>query len=210
MKKLKFIAILSGLFFVATSCSKNDPTPETDQEEVGTATLTFTEVERESHGDHFHYNDIKNPEVEIIKFSGTNLLPAVGSHAHLELGKTYRLTLTATDFAGRETQQTFVQRADIHQAFLIGAPEGSLTYVYADKDADGKNVQVGVTGYITVDKIIDKPFLLRYIIRHLNPGVKAKITAADWNNVNFAQFTGENDLDLKAELHLVQAGHDHD
>ena len=210
MKKLKFTAILAILFIVASSCSKDDPKPELDQEEVGTATLTFTEVERESHGDHFHYNDIQNAEKETVKFSGTNLLPPTGTHLHLEVGKTYRLSLTATDFAGRETQQTFVERADIHQAFLLGAPAESLTYVYADKDADGKRVAVGVTGYITVNKATDKSFVFRYILRHLNAGVKDKITTADWNNTNFAQFTGENDLDLKVEIHLVADGdHSH-
>jgi len=131
----------------------------------------------------------------------------VGTHLHLEEGKSYRLQLKATDFAGRETQQTFVQRADIHQAFILGASADVLTYEYADKDAAGKSVNVGVTGYLTVLKE-SETFVLRYVMRHLNPGVKANIKASDWNNVNFAQFTGANDLDLKVEVHLVgEDGH---
>lgn len=208
MKKLNIIAILSLVLVAVSSCSKNDPVPEIDQEEVGTAKLIFTEVEREAHGDHYHYNDIKDAKVESISFSGSTMAPPVGAHLHLEVGKTYRLDLVATDFMGRETQQTFVQREDVHQAFILGAAEKSLTYVYADKDENGKRVNVGVKGYLTVEQE-SKTFVLRYIMRHLNTGVKARITAADWNNSNFTQFTGANDLDLKAELHLVSAPHTH-
>ncbi len=201
-----YLTIVLALTF--TSCTKDDPTPEQDQEEVGTATLTFTEVERESHGDHYHYNDIEDAEVEEIKFvpKDGKLLAPVGAHLHLEVGKTYRLELKATDFAGRETQSTFVSRADIHQAFLLGAPVGSLEYVYADKDANDKKVNVGVTGYITVVEESES-FVFQYIMRHLNPGVKENITAADWNNKDYAKFTGATDLDLKIELHLVEEGH---
>jgi len=202
---IAFAAILS-----TTSCSKDDPTPEEDQEEVSSAELTFTEVEREAHGDHYHYNDIANAETATVKFDNKGL-PSVGAHLHLENGKTYRLTLKALDFAGRETQQTFIDRADIHQVFILGAPEGALDYVYADKDANGNAVNVGVTGYITVLKTADNAFTFRYILRHLNSGVKANIKASDWNNPDFAKFTGENDLDLKVEVHLVNEGeHDDD
>jgi len=207
MKKLSLIAVLFTLVW-ASSCSKDDPTPETDQEEVGAAQLIFTEVAREAHGDHYHYDDIDNPETFTVTFSKEGL-PEVGTHLHLEEGKSYRLQLKATDFAGRETQQTFVQRADIHQAFILGASADVLTYEYADKDAAGKSVNVGVTGYLTVLKE-SETFVLRYVMRHLNPGVKANIKASDWNNLNFAQFTGANDLDLKVEVHLVgEDGHGH-
>jgi len=202
---LNYLTIILALTFA--SCTKDDPTPEQDQEEVGTATLTFTEVERELHEDHYHYNDIADAEVEEVKFKPTDgqLLPPVGAHIHLEHGKTYRLELKATDFAGRETQSTFVSRADIHQAFILGAPADALEYVYADRDADKQKVNVGVTGYITVNAVSDS-FVLQYVMRHLNPGVKENVTAADWNNKDYTKFTGANDLDLKVELHLVEEG----
>jgi hypothetical protein len=108
-------------------------------------------------------------------------------------------------------QQEFLDKHDIHQAFIPGAPVGVLTYVYADRDADNKKVNVGVTGYLTVDEHTDTGFTFRYVLRHLNPGVKAGITAADWNNENFStRFAGANDLDLKFEFHPVAAGaHEH-
>lgn len=209
MKKISLAILAACVIFLAPSCSKDDPTPEVDQEEVGTAKLIFTEVEREEHGDHAHYHKIENPEVATITFSGAELLPPVGEHLHLEVGKSYKLQLVATDFAGRETQQTFLDRADIHQAFILGAPANSLSYEYADEDAEGNALQVGVTGYLTVNALANT-FTLNYILRHLNAGVKSRITSADWNNVNYNQFTGENDLDLKVSVHLVAEGdHDH-
>ncbi|TDS17478.1 SRPBCC family protein [Sphingobacterium paludis] len=209
MKKINLVILALSILFFAPSCSKDDPTPEVDQEEVGTAKLIFTEVEREDHGDHGHYKDIQNPEVVTVTFSGADMLPPVGEHLHLEVGKSYRLQLVATDFAGRETQQTFVARADIHQAFILGAPANSLSYTYGDVDANGQALNVGVTGYLTVNALANT-FTMNYVLRHLNAGVKSRITAADWNNTGYNQFTGENDLDLKVSVHLVAEGdHDH-
>ena len=80
-----------------------------------------------------------------------------------------------------------------------------MEYVYADKDPNDKKVNVGVTGYITVVKE-SASFTFRYIMRHLNPGLKENITAADWNNTDYTKFTGANDLDLQVEVHLVEDG----
>lgn len=214
MKKINIIILAISILFLAPSCSKDDPTPELDQEEVGTAKLVFTEVEREAHGDHYHYHPIAGAEAVEVPFAGESMLPEEGTHVHLQVGKTYQLELFVTDFAGRETQHTFTDRADIHQAFILKNPteslEGVFEYDYADKDANGNSVEnVGVTGYLTVVKEADA-FVLRYVLRHLNPGVKENITAADWSNPNFLEFTGANDLDLKVEVHPVGGGHGHD
>lgn len=213
MKQISLFIITISVIFFASSCSKDDPTPELDQEEVGTAKLVFTEVTREEHDDHYHYNDVENPHVEEVSFEGGGMLPPVDAHLHLYVGKTYKLTLSTTDFAGRESQQTFINRADIHQAFILSNPtqslEGTMEYVYADRDSDENRVNVGVTGYLTIVEETDA-FVLRYVMRHLNPGVKENVTATDWSNPAFTQFTGANDLDLKVEVHLVEQDHGHD
>ena len=54
MKQINLIILAISVLFLAPSCSKEDPVPEEDQEEVGTAKLVFTEVEREAHDDHYH------------------------------------------------------------------------------------------------------------------------------------------------------------
>lgn len=201
--------IVSVFAFTSISCQKDDPTPEIDQEEVGGATLTFTEVEREAHGDHYHYDDIDNPYTDTIKFSGSDMLPPVGAHIHLEKGKTYRFELKVSDFYGRETQHTFVEKDENHFVFILGIPDGAAEVVYNDKKADGTSVAVGVTGYLTVLEETSS-FQFQYIMRHLNNGIKSTIDpATDWCNVNFRQFTGANDLDLSLEAHFVEGAYAH-
>ena len=208
MKSNIFILFILASFFTFQSCSKDDPTPEIDQEEVSAATLTFTEVEAEKHDDHYHYHDITNPEIEKVEFTSEKFLPPVGAHVHLEVGKSYKFELIVKDFAGRESQQTFIDRADQHFAFLLGAPAGTLAAEYSDKTADGKAANVGITGYITVLKASDS-FTFRYLMRHLNPGVKNTINPkTDIFNPDFNKFGGANDLDLKVEFHLVAEGHE--
>ncbi|WP_285009106.1 hypothetical protein [Pedobacter faecalis] len=213
MNKLRQYTLAAMVTLVAISfqACKKDPKPEIPEEEIGKAELVFVEVEREAHDDHFHYNPIPGAEAETITFDA-NGLPPVGTHLHLHEGATYKVTLKAYDFAGREMQQEFLDKPDIHQAFILGAPEGVFTYVYGDQKDHEPNLNVGVTGYLTVNSHTDKSFVFRYVLRHLNPGVKANITAANWNDPNFAtKYAGANDLDLKFECHPVEEdGHDHD
>ena len=202
-KSLSFALLSVGLLTFAASCSKDDPVPEIPQEEVGSATLTFTEVEWNGN----EAQDVDNPEVVSVTF-GQDGLPADGSpsHVHLDVGKTYRMTVAATDFAGREgAEQEFLDDAGIHQLFFLGAPEGVLDYQYADPD--GK--RVGVTGYLHILQPSES-FIFNVVLRHLNEGVKSSITDADWNNPDYTKFSGENDLDLKVEVHVVDGDHDHE
>lgn len=215
MKKTLIFLFAAVTTLSFQSCQKDDPIAEVDQEEVGTATIIFTEVNREAHDDHFHYEDFAGADSDTVKFTPApngQLLPPVGAHFHLEKGKTYRVSLQSTDFAGRRSEQTFVSRDDIHQAFFTANPATEIStfdYVYGDKNAAGQNVNVGVTGYMTVLET-SSTFVMRYVMRHLNPGVKANITAADWNNANFLNFAGATDLDLSFEMHFVDgAGHGH-
>lgn len=184
-----------------TACSKNEPTLEIDQEELGTASLIFTPVEEILIDGQVEYRPDTDEEIQHIQFTGTQLLPTVGEHIDLEVGHTYQLDLKTTDFYGRESQESFLTRAATHQAFLLGLPADAITYTYADD-------QVGVKAYIKVLKSTDK-LVAQYIMRHLNSGVKDKITAADWNNSNYTKFTGANDLQLKFELHLIENSHEH-
>jgi len=212
MKISKYIASAIIALITLNSCSKDDPIPVIDQEEVGSARLVFTEVEVEAHGDHFHYNDFAGQEKDSIIFEGEKFLPPVGAHMHLEVGKTYRFELRVFDFAGRQSQKTFIDRDDQHFAFWIGAPADALKIIYADKKEDKTKVKVGTIGYITVLKASES-FNWRYIMRHLNPGVKTSIDVEnDIQNKDFTKFGGANDIDVKFETHLVDddhSGHGH-
>lgn len=207
MKNYITILFISVLSF--SSCKKDDPTPEADQEEVGSASIIFTEVEGEAHGDHYDYTEIQNPEVERIDFTGSQMLPPVGAHTHLEVGKSYRFNVIVKDFAGRETQQSFVQKDDQHFAFILGIPEDAAYVVYNDKREDGTEVKVGIQGHMTILKE-STTFNVRYVMRHLNAKVKEAIDPKkDWQNSNFTVFTGGNDLDLKFQLHFMKDGQGH-
>ncbi len=191
----KYISILFIAAIITSSCSKNKPTIEVDQEELSAASLVFTPVEVVDNNGSISYVAIEGAVASEIEFKGNPLLPNVGAHIDLHVGETYKMELKSFDFAGRASQQTFVERAESHQAFLVDAPVNSVDFVYNDN-------QVGVTAYITIKKETS-PFTWRYAMRHLNNGVKNRIQASDWNNVNFLQFTGANDLDLKFQAHFV-------
>ncbi|MEI5986071.1 MULTISPECIES: hypothetical protein [Sphingobacterium] len=212
MKNIHLFIIALFSISVFSSCSKDDPNPEVDQEEVSGATLVFTEVKKVVNGSNVSYEDIAGAEVEKIEFKGNDLLPEVGAHLHLEKDKSYRFNLIVRDFAGRESQQTFVARDDQHFAFILGAPADALSISYADKKADGTAVKVGTVGHISVNQVAES-FTFNYILRHLNPGVKSQIDLdKDITNKEYTKFGGANDLDLKFSLHLVEEddhGHDH-
>jgi hypothetical protein len=178
------------------SCSKDEPVAEQDQEEVGKTTILLQEVEWEGDFRTGHAHEVAGAAIDTIEFDEKGNAP-VGFHLHVHTGTSYKMTLIARDYAGREIQQTFQDRADIHQAILLGAPAGVLDYTYADN-------QVGVDGYLHVVSTAST-FTLQYIMRHLNPGVKSGVTADDWNNTEYQRdLAGATDLDLKFEIHPVE------
>ncbi len=196
MKNILFL--LSVLFL--TSCSKDEPILEIDQEELSTATLIFTPVEENIVDGQTQYIIDTDEDPQIVKFTGTQLAPEIGAHVDLAVGHTYQMDLKSTDFLGRESQQSFLTRASTHQAFLLGTPSEAVSFTYGDD-------QVGVKAYIKILKPSNKS-TWQYIMRHLNNGVKDKITSLDWNNTNYNKFTGANDLLLNFEVHLVE-NHEH-
>ena len=201
MKNYILLALIS--VFTFSSCKKDDPIQEVDQEELSAASLTFTPVEKEVIDGKTIYTAIAGEEIQSIKFEGPNYLPDVGKHLDLHVGETYKMELKTTDFAGRSSEHAFVNRAENHQAFLLGAENDLLDFEYGEVN------NVGVTAYITIKKISDKINFI-YVMRHLNNDVKSKITASDWNNNNYLNlFSGANDLELKFQAHLVEEDHTH-
>jgi len=210
MKNYTFITLIFATILLLSSCSKDNPIPEVDQEEVSGASLRLIEVEAEEHGDHYHYHDLIDGDTTIITFSGENFLPPVDTHVHLEVGKAYKFELTIKDFAGRESQQSFIEREDQHFAFLLGVPTESIIAEYADRKLDSTKVKVGINGYLRIQKASES-FTFRYVMRHLNPGVKEQINPlTDIFNEEFNKFGGANDIDLKFPMHLVADDHHDD
>lgn len=193
MNKLRNYLVL-GLFAVGTlsfsACSKDDPEPENPEEEIGSVIFNFIEL-----------NDAGQQTTDTVQvvFDEQGNAP-VGAHYDMEVGHKYRLKVIAYDYAGREIQQEFVDEADEHQFFFLGAPEGTLAYTYEDDN-------VGVTGIFEVLAPSSSTFTFNAILRH---GLdKSRTTVADWNNTNYAGFGGSTDMNLRFRLHLVE-GDDHD
>lgn len=198
MKNYILLALIS--VFTFSACTKEDPVPEVDQEQLSTATLIFTPVEKKVINGKTFYTPIAGEEISSIKFEGPSYRPEVGAHLHLHVGETYKLELKTTDFYGRESQQTFLNRPDNHQAFLLGADDNVLDFEYGDEN------NVGITAYITVKKA-SNTLELNYIMRHLSSNAKQQLKASDWNNSSIK--LGEIDLDLRFEAHLVEDDHEH-
>lgn len=196
MKNYLLLALIS--VFTFSSCTKDDPVQEIDQEQLSTATLVFTPVEKTVNDGKPSYTPIAGEEIQQIKFEGPSYQAEVGAHLHLHVGETYRLDLKTTDFYGRESQQTFLNRPENHQAFLLGTSEEFLDFIYAD------DTNVGITAYITVKKA-SQTLGLKYIMRHLSASAKNQLQASDWNNSTFN--LGSIDLELRFEAHLIEGDH---
>jgi hypothetical protein len=220
MNKLKIYTLL-GFLAIGTltisSCSKDDPQPEVDQEEVSNAKITFTEVERELHTDHYHYNEIEGGFQETITFNGS-FVPST-DHFDLEEGKTYRMEVVTYNLQGQESQHIYLDRADIHQAGIFGFTgndennrfnlKENMELAYGDAD----DARVGITSYITVTEHSESSFNFQYRLFHLKTDAKANLNAADWNDFSKLSNAGSTDLSLTIPMHFIHdgdEGHDHD
>ncbi|QNL47807.1 hypothetical protein H8S90_13350 [Olivibacter sp. SDN3] len=213
LKIYSLLAFLSVGTLTFSSCSKDDPQPEVDQEEISNAQITFTEVERELHGDHYHYHDVPDGFTETITFDGS-FVPST-DHFDLEEGKTYKMEVATYNFQGQESQQVYIERADIHQAGIFGFTGNDennrfdLTEHMEFDYGDAENARVGITGYITVTEHSDS-FNFQYRLFHLQTGAKEGLTADDWNDFSKLSNAGSTDISLVIPMHFVHGGDDHD
>lgn len=228
--KFAVLALLGLTVFFLSSCDKDDgddPIPEGIQR----SELILTEVSGETveaHGDHFHGLDGGTEgESIVIKFDENGVATANG-HLHLEADAVYKIELKAWDYTGTEVQDDFIANkatADQYKAFLVGGnlvlnpdsdhESGAIfqprEQTYGDGTAvEGKYETTGILSYFTIGHDNEGPTKeITYVLRKLDPGVKATIERTDWNRNDYAAiFAGENVLELKFEIH-AEHGHDH-
>ena len=194
-----YIILAFSAIIAFSSCTKDDPIAEIDQEQLSSATLIFTPVTQEINNGKISYKEIEGEKIQSIKFKAPSYLPELGEHLDLHVGDTYKLELKTTDFAGRASEQTFLNRPESHQAFLLGVDNDTIEFVYGD------DYNVGITAYLTVKK--EGNLTLNYIMRHLNASSKSTLKSTDWNNASVK--LGAVDLDLKFQAHLVDEDHGH-
>jgi len=214
-----------GMFSLA-SCSEDDPAAEPAKESLKRSELVFTEVEGEPHGNHFHgLADKQNGKVVTVKFNEKGEATENG-HLHLEAEAVYKLELKTWDDNGKEVQNDFLadsETASNYRAFLIGGDfilnqktENETGAIFQPRDlkfGDGKDVpgdgRVGILSYFTIGEDNEgSTKQVRFVLRKLNTGVKASITADDWNAADYkTKFAGENVLELAFEIHAEEHGH---
>src|SRR5690606_41479663 len=89
MKNYILLALIS--VFTFSSCKKDDPVQEVDQEQLSTATLIFTPVDKEIKDGKTVYTPKLDEEVHTMKFEGPTYLPEVGAHLHLHRSEERRV-----------------------------------------------------------------------------------------------------------------------
>lgn len=193
LSKLSILALFAIIAVSFSSCKKDDPIPEIDQEEFDGTRITFTA----GHYDGAEFHAEEGEEPIIIDFERGSAA-ATPNHIHLHAGETYRMQIAILR-DGVNINADF--DAPGHQFFFTGAPAGVLDYEYKDN-------KVGFDGFLTVKEATDEGFDLNVILRHgLN---KSHGSAQAWNSTTYAQAGGTDDLNKKFELHPVPAdGHDH-
>lgn len=228
--KFATLALVGFTAFFIASCDKDD-SDEPIPQGIQRSELILTEVSGESveaHGDHFHGLDGGTEgESVVIQFNEKGIATSNG-HLHLEADAVYKIELKVWDYAGKEVQPDFIAdkgTAANYKAFLIGGDfilnpdsddeSGAIFQprekTYGDGTAvDGKYETTGILSYFTIGHDNEGATKeVTYVLRKLNPGVKATIERTDWNRGDYAEvFAGENVLELKFEIH-AEHGHAH-
>jgi|SRR5690606_11356165 len=189
---ISYLAIASIILIFLSSCSKDDPVIEIDQEEYNAAQIIFA---------HGHFEDdvfIESDEEIVIDFAKDGTPSS--NHTHLTEGESYRMKINLFN-NGENINQEIIEEAEEHQFFFLGAPEGVFDYVYEDD-------QIGLRGILSVQSH-SETFDFSIILRH---GLNKSHSAAQlWNNPEHIQAGGADDLNFTLALHAEseEGGHDH-
>ncbi|TCK85211.1 hypothetical protein [Albibacterium bauzanense] len=190
MKKnqLLSIAAIALLLIVSiTSCSKNDPIPELDQEEYNSIQLVF------EHGT--YTNNVFTPsDGETLVTFTKDGTPTPGT-INLTEGKSYRMKINLLS-DNESINQEIIDEADEHQFFFLGSPDGVFDYKYEDD-------QIGLTGILSALKETNAAFDFQILLRHaLN---KDHAAAQAWNSKTYVEAGGADDLNIKLKIQVIPA-----
>lgn len=193
MKKSNSLLLLALALLVSFSfsaCSKDDPVPEIDQEEYNALELVLTKGTLTDDG--FVPSDDK-----VTKVTFTKEGVPTPHHVHIDEGAAYRMEVNLFH-DGKSINQEILDSADEHQFFFVGAPAGLLNYQYEDD-------RVGLRGILQVVGTSDEAFDFNMVLRHgLN---KSHSASQQWNNMNYAQAGGADDVNVEVEFHVSSAPH---
>jgi len=188
--RISSLLVILFLAFGISSCKKDNPVPEINQEDFDKTVLTFIEVQ-ENGG---QFNELDTALSITFDASGK----PDKSHYHLQAGRKYRLYIKLHS-DGDLINDEIMEEASSHQFFFTGAPEGVLNYTYEDN--------IGLKGILEVVKenaTFDFNIVLRHGIRKTNP-------VLPWNTIRseYTKHGGSDDLNVTFKLHPT-AGDSHD
>jgi len=201
MEKLSpklLIALLLTFGILLTSCEKEDPVPEVDQEVITDVTLLFTEVD-----DSGEIVSGSGFEVVASDAQGISLgnSPEIDAIEGLEAGKKYLLEVSLyNSIAGEDVTAEVAEDDTEHQFYFLGSTlvgeTAFLSYEYEDEDSNAH--PIGINGYVAVGSPAIATGTFRVVLRHdLN---KAFEGAKNPNFENFEQAGGETDLDVTFQV----------
>lgn len=179
--------IFAVVLFALTSCKKDNPQPEVNQEEFDKTELIFVELD----GINGQYHEHDTALTVSFDASGK----PNKHHYHIKKG-TYRLYINLYS-KGVLINQEILDEADEHQFFFNGAPTGVLNYTYEDN--------VGLKGILEVLQG-SETFDLNVVLRH---GIRKTTPMLPWNSSRseYAKAGGTYDLNVTFELHPFENEH---
>lgn len=192
--------MLIPLTFIMSSCEKDDPVPEIDQELITNVTLMFTEVNESD--EPIAGTSFVVEAVDAQGISGDS--PQIATISSLLPGKKYLLDIELyNSIADENVTEEIAEDDEEHQFYFLGTSlvgeAAFLTYNYNDMDGNGN--PVGLQGYVTVNETLQvNNGTFRVILRHdLNKDFSGA------NNPNFETFEqagGESDLDITFQVSM--------
>ncbi len=177
MNKISIYTALSIFLLLAisiSSCKRNDPILEDDQEEYDAVEVLFTQLSDSS------------KTVKVI-FNRNGFTEA--SNYQLFKNEEYRVEISLFH-DGEIINQEIEDEADEHKFFFFAPKNAVLNYQYFDED-------IGLRGEISFGDYperFDLKILLRHGLDKNNPAGKA------WNSSTYVEAGGVDDLELKIPI----------
>lgn len=172
------IALLFSIVVAFSSCKKDDPTLEVDQEEYDSVKVVFTNLSDASDSLTINLDKHGNSEK---------------SHYQLLPHQTYKIEITLFS-NGKDINQEFIEEIDEHKFFFLAPKEAVTNYLYQDND-------LGLQGEITFGSYDSSFDLIALLLHGLD---KKHPSAIEWNSPDYHRAGGAEDLRLKISLHLTE------
>lgn len=174
INKYTVLSIFLLLVISFSSCKRNDPVLEDDQEEYDAVEVVFTQL-----------NDPSKTVKVIFNRNGFT------EEVNYELLKNEKYQMEISLFHDDENiNQEVIDTSDEHKFFFFAPDNAVLDYQYLDDELGLK----GEISFGDYPESFDLKILLRHGLEKGNPAAKA------WNSKNYVQAGGVDDLSLKISI----------